>query len=129
LSEGEEKDRRGEAAAMSAVEEEEVEVAEEGEADEGRVFTQGNHMGGDGRAEAGDGDEGERRGFVRFCGRVAVLWPSSFFWHALFCARIRLGLEFEGGEHSPFLAPVFFLFAIHLERNLKDFTYPSRLSR
>jgi hypothetical protein len=34
-----------------------VEVAEKGEADEGRVFTQGNHMGGDGRAEAGDGDE------------------------------------------------------------------------
>jgi hypothetical protein len=53
LREGEEKDRRGEAAATSAVEGElEVEVA-----DEGRVFTQGSHMRGGVRAEVGERDE------------------------------------------------------------------------
>lgn len=71
LREGEEKDKRGEAAAAaSAVEGEGEAAAEEGE--EGRVFTQGSHMGEmdeargrRGRRWEGGGAE-EARGFVRF---------------------------------------------------------------
>jgi len=102
--EGDEKDRRGEAAvATSAVEdEEEVEVVEEGEVEEGRVFTQGSHMGEDGQAEAGPEMGTRRRGICsvfqvggegegEYAAARLLLWPSSFFWHALFLRSV-LGL-------------------------------------
>jgi hypothetical protein len=63
LREGEEKDTRGEATANAV--EEQVEVADGGE-EECRVFTQGSHMSGDGRAAAGEGEE--EAGFARFSG-------------------------------------------------------------
>jgi hypothetical protein len=50
-----------------------------------------------------------------------------FSWHALFCARIRLGLEFEVGEHSSFLALAAFLIFHSLRKEPEGFslcTYP-----
>jgi hypothetical protein len=80
-----------------------------------------------------------RRGFVRFSdglgadGKHAAAGllfcgPRVFFsWHALFCARIRLGLEFEVGEHSSFLALAAFLIFHSLRKEPEGFslcTYP-----
>lgn len=91
--EGEEKDRRGEAAATSDVEGEEVDVAEDGEGEEGRVFTQGIHMGEGGRAEAGDG-WGRGGGFVRFfrlrAAGVAVVALDFFFFGILWFFRFGI---------------------------------------
>jgi hypothetical protein len=98
LREGEEKDTRGEAAASAVEEEEQVELAEDGE-EEGRVFTHGNHMGEDGRRP----ETGRRQDLFVFqfwnggeheaSRSLLSIFGSLPFWTSDFQLR---GLEFEG---------------------------------